>query len=155
VGGEFDSQTGIAIVTRHPDRSIQNHHLLHEVTHGLLSSGTLFEHNGTVISSGNGLYDAVFANGERPDQELLETLRQINEGIVDTFALTESDLDTPSYLSGAIGGGYSNNINIIKGLSETQPQLLHDVLQTAFVSGVQSTEQATFYANAYRSQPIQ
>jgi hypothetical protein len=150
VGGQFNNQLGLAIVSNTDNMASFNHGILHEVVHGLLVSGTLLEKDGKIVCSGNGIFDTRTTSGETlKDENLNYSLQQINEAVVDTTTLHESDLDDKEYLFGDIKGGYSKNVLTLIALRGIQPTIVEEMFETAFVTGLQDLDQAHRFAKAY------
>lgn len=153
VNGAYDGMVGTATIVNNRHPGLHNHGVLHEITHGLLQSGSLYNsgEDNRIRVTGNGVSDFMFNNGEMltpEDADLMNSLRDINEGIVDILALDQSDVMDEAYLNDA-KGGYSVQTKTMRQLFSSHPEIAQDMITAAVVNGVESKEQAKFFVDTY------
>lgn len=151
VGGEFDVYSGLATVAVTPHPTWTNHGKMHEITHGLLSSGSIYCHNGRALCTGNGVLVGRTMAGELMDDlAVANGLRKVNEAIIDSYALMVSDLDTQGYLDGDYGiGDYPNWVRTFLALRKKDPYLVNEMLQAAFRESTADLAQARRFVSAF------
>jgi len=146
VGGHF--RNGLATVSTNRPGDFQNHARIHEIVHGLTQPGPIAAMSGSV----SGLGDGLACRGHFETNTLIG-LASLSETVVDTWALSVSDLDLHGYLSGKLypDFGYWQENHALAKIHFNQPDLAHRIHLAAFSKNVHNNDEGALFAEAYVS----
>jgi hypothetical protein len=145
--GEF--KYGLATVKAYEDPQLQNHAILHEVTHGLAVPGWAIGGLDFVVSFRGGLESTLTTDRQPVNPEYKPILHDMQEAIVDTTALASGNLNVKAYLRGEYQAGYAPEDLRLGLLTMRQPMLVTEAAQAVYKTGLQSNEQAERFVEAY------
>jgi len=148
VGGEYIK--GLVVVAqqvnsqpRTPEQ--QNHARLHEIAHGLAAPTTLALSGSDILLFGSGLI-----NPQRARWDTLLTLTDATEAIVDSLAVSVSDIDTAAYLAGRFPDvGYWREDRALAQFAAEYPVLARGMWEGTFGTGLQDRAKGTAFAEAF------
>ncbi|HEY1645650.1 MAG TPA: hypothetical protein VGF75_04730, partial [Candidatus Saccharimonadales bacterium] len=152
LGGGYDLVRGIAYIKVDSDKAYQAHTTIHEIGHGLTAPSFLFEHEGRILPSGGGVYQGKARNGDKVRNDLVVLLEQLNEGVVDLFALSSGAYDPAKYHRDKVA--YQPYVAALLRMNASDPYVLHHIIQACFVNGLESAQEAENFVVEFHQQGV-
>jgi hypothetical protein len=136
--GWYDYYRGVVHISPHTPTHLLDHTMVHDFTHGLGASGTIWAYEGSVYCSGSGIHQAFTLEGEDIPEGAREALLiEVDEALTDSFALEGSgmgEMDKKEW-------GYTGLVKLFKELDQTNPKLIEEIVQIHYGHGITSFDQ--------------
>lgn len=122
----------------------------HELTHGLSPSGCLYLSSGRIMPTGSGVNHRTALNGEYIPSILRGSLHDINEGLVDTYAVKGLGREPMELFQSGKRVRYAAEVMTLERVARIEPGVYREMVQAEFGHGVESRAQAETFVEAYQ-----